>query len=72
MKRLKDIQHDNIVRFVGACLEPGKLFPPIRFVGACLEPGKYFPPIRFEEIIIASAKYFSTYTTTFVQKNVLR
>ena len=23
LKRLKDVQHDNIVRFVGACLEPG-------------------------------------------------
>ena len=23
LKRLKDVQHDNIARFVGACLEPG-------------------------------------------------
>ena len=26
LKRLKELQHDNITRFVGACLDPGRVF----------------------------------------------
>ena len=26
LKRLKELQHDNITRFVGACLDPGTMF----------------------------------------------
>ena len=26
LKRLKELQHDNITRFVGACLDPGKFY----------------------------------------------
>ena len=36
LKRLKELQHDNITRFVGACLDPGTMFGSSALFGKIL------------------------------------
>jgi hypothetical protein len=48
LKRMKDLQHEHIARFLGACLEPGKVIGPLlSTVQPCIAIGLLLSGARY-------------------------